>query len=132
MKPPFEAPKGSHWESQGNIHNLVRDNGQPLLCDFCAANNAPPKWVYHCDSFRAMDIIRPANVIAINAIDDWASCDSCSELIDAGKWNELAEKSVRSYLKKSGSKLPLHILLPGVRDIQSRFARFKYGKKERL
>jgi len=58
------------------------------VCDFCSSE----KWerVYPCQDFDIAGL--PAT-----SVGSWCACDACAELIDAEKWDELAERSINSF-----------------------------------
>jgi len=64
-------------------------------CDFC--NTSPVAKVYACENFEisGLPIFRTQFGV-------WASCRQCSELIEAGRWSDLAERACRKFIERHG------------------------------
>lgn len=54
-----------------------------MICDFCS--DPKPTWSLRCASFEIADVKALSQ-------GDWLACESCSDLIMAGKWRELATR----------------------------------------
>jgi hypothetical protein len=64
-------------------------------CDFCCT---PPVFkVYRCGNFSA----NGSPVFSVgSAVGSWAACRKCAELVDAGKWNGLTDRSLRKFVNR--------------------------------
>lgn len=64
---------------------------EPRLCDFCAAR----------EIFRIYPV--RDHYVAISqatSTEGWAACLLCAELIDAEKWNVLAERALANFIRQ--------------------------------
>jgi hypothetical protein len=61
-----------------------------MYCDFC--NGKPPRWRYPCRTFTASTLSTP--LFVQQSLGDWAACDSCYALIEAGNIAELTNRSM--------------------------------------
>jgi hypothetical protein len=59
----------------------------PNRCDFCS--NHETRWRYPCPDF-SLDV---PSLQGWNSDGDWAACDPCSTLIEAGQWDALVTRS---------------------------------------
>jgi hypothetical protein len=59
----------------------------PTRCDFCS--NHETRWRYPCPDF-SLDV---PSLQGWHSDGDWAACDPCSTLIEAGQWDALATRS---------------------------------------
>jgi hypothetical protein len=58
-----------------------------LICDFC--NDPKITRDFHCKSFPFV-----VGIFNWGSNGDWAACDECAALIDADKWDALADRAV--------------------------------------
>ena len=65
-----------------------------LRCDFCSAPG--PKWRYPARSFISYCVPN----IAGESVGDWAACDECHSLIEAGDRRSLAQHSLDELIVK--------------------------------
>lgn len=91
------------------------------VCDFCAAPG--PRWTYGC---------LPFNYEGINAgsADDWAACDRCHDLVEAGEWDELAERGQAGMTFHTGitiSSRQLSFMRDKVRAMHQQFVAHRTG-----
>ena len=63
-------------------------------CDFCYA--ADIRWRYPCRSFIGPSDAYGNTVVTEHSVGDWAACESCHLLIEAGQREELAARSYES------------------------------------
>lgn len=63
-----------------------------LMCDFCSTKN--PIWSYAAKSFTAFD----TETLDCVSTGNWAACDECRILIDAGDLKALAARSFEAML----------------------------------
>lgn len=63
-----------------------------IICDFCSNENVTRR--YKCPSFKMLDTPEYTHW----SEGDWAACDTCAELIDAGKLPELTERSLEAFV----------------------------------
>lgn len=110
------------------------------LCDFCGEAN--PAWIYACRSFR-LDVIaiNPTSgeslVIDEGSHDDWAACETCKTLIEAGNWSEVADRSIDTYLKANnftGAVAEQHRreYLPAAAAMHAQFRHHRIGDPQPL
>ena len=62
-----------------------------LKCDFCSSPEI--RWRYPCKSFVTPTLDAMSN-------GDWAACDDCRDLVESGKYHELAAKTVKTWPHK--------------------------------
>jgi hypothetical protein len=77
--------------------NKLPNHPAGTVCDFC--NSPLITWAYPCESFSMGVGTQSKENLAIktekllNSWGGWASCDTCHDLIEAGKDRELADRS---------------------------------------
>ena len=69
-------------------------------CDFCCSRSIFK--VYKCSNFECCG--RP--VFAPAPTGSWASCRTCSQLVDGNQWKRLTQRALRKFLKRH--LVPLH------------------------
>src|SRR5260370_17235797 len=70
-------------------------------CDFCCTS--PVSTVYACTNFS----IERNSVFPFGlAVGSWAACRICAELVDAGRWNDLTNRSLKKFAKRHGVSPP--------------------------
>lgn len=62
----------------------------PPVCDFCSDPHITTD--YACKTFE-----HPDKRLGWGSLDDWAACAECAALVDAEKWEELADRSMLQY-----------------------------------
>lgn len=62
-------------------------NEKEPICDFCSAKTAP--WVFKADTYVAWEN-KYLNGLSVG---DWAACDTCKQLVDAGDRVALTARS---------------------------------------
>jgi len=67
-----------------------------IQCDFCHSRDV--KFRYRATSFGVFILLVRKNGEKLNlpwsSVGDWAACEICSDLYDAGEWDKLAARSV--------------------------------------
>ena len=63
-------------------------------CDFCCSRSIFK--VYKCSNFECCS--RP--VFASAPTGSWASCRTCSQLVDRNQWKRLTQRALRKFLKR--------------------------------
>src|SRR3990172_3306604 len=61
------------------------------ICDFCSAD--APNWRYPVQDFAALEGVS-------TSVGEWAACNLCHDLIEAGKFAELLEWSLQTLVGK--------------------------------
>jgi hypothetical protein len=67
-------------------------------CDFC--NSHDVVWRYRAHSFVIRTIMSVQGEVVNfpwGSEGDWAACEKCSTLIEAGKWGKLADHSLKTH-----------------------------------
>lgn len=64
-----------------------------MICDFCSG--APVTACYHAKSFVAHSF--STEQLTQESVGNWAACDICAALIDAGLWDDLVTRVMASY-----------------------------------
>jgi hypothetical protein len=64
-------------------------------CDFCGAE--PTVWEYPCDDFDG----------AVRLTGPWGACDTCSGLIEAGRWEALISRVTMHQMRQLGGAAAL-------------------------
>jgi hypothetical protein len=72
------------------------DGAEYPVCDLCFAPN--PQYSYPAQDFILRD--RDSTPIFGSAGGRWTACSACASLIDAKKWEELAERVVKHFCAK--------------------------------
>jgi len=67
-------------------------------CDFGTPDDPPIRWRYPCRNFTLTS--GDTDHVSIGA---WFACDSCSELVEAERWDELLERVVARAEQRIGS-----------------------------
>src|SRR5690348_4716453 len=80
-------------------------NKEPI-CDFCSAKSAP--WVYKAETYVAWE----SKYLNGLSVGDWAACDSCKKLIDAGDREGLTRRSFECmvFLHPEMNLMPAEVL----------------------
>lgn len=84
-QPAHEPEPVPTMESPSKVHPV---------CDFCSAPNPP--WGYLSADFAM------GGIEAWRAGEGWSACDACADLIDAGDWDGLTERTLHSFGRKFG------------------------------
>jgi hypothetical protein len=69
-------------------------------CDFCCSRSIFK--VYKCSNFECCG----RAVFASASTGSWASCRTCSELVDGRQWNRLTQRALRKFLRRH--QVPRH------------------------
>jgi hypothetical protein len=64
-------------------------------CDFCTSEKIFK--LYRCTNFVFNNV-----PVFQNGSGTWAACATCAELVDAGHWTELSERSFLKFVKRHG------------------------------
>jgi hypothetical protein len=99
----------------------LHPGGKELLCDFCSS----PAIVkdYACETFKAIDV----GPLVAESVGKWVACAPCAELIDADKWEELAQHSFETVDPKF-HELPVAqqaILIDFIRQMHGQFRQLR-------
>lgn len=97
---------------------VVELKADTVMCDFCSQPN--PRWVYPAKDFGEI-------VTKFASVGDWGACEECKQLIQAGDWDTLAQRSMTFIGDKS---LPEDInatVLQAVKDMHQGFAQSRIG-----
>ncbi len=90
--------KGTDWELID-----VKPEGE-VVCDFCAST--PVRWRYPCLDHESWGFSKQRSGWGFplhgESKGDWAACDKCRALIENGKWEKLARRSVSRLLLAYG------------------------------
>jgi len=71
-------------------------------CDFCSDEDPP--YVIPAESFD-IDLVGLPVEAAQGSHGDWAACERCAALVDAGRWADVLRASVRGWESRNG---PMH------------------------
>jgi hypothetical protein len=63
------------------------------ICDFCCHPRHPPAWCYPGKDFVTIENFS-------RSVGDWVACERCHDLIEARRFVQLCEISVKAFLKK--------------------------------
>lgn len=74
---------------------IVSEPGREV-CDFCTAE--PTHRFYACRNFMWMK----RTMCTHESRGSWAACETCAELVDAGRWPELTERALAQFKKIHG------------------------------
>ena len=66
------------------------------MCDFCSEH--PTAQIYACKNFLVTRT--KTSVFQHESVGAWAACRACAELVDGGRWAELTDRAVASFLKQ--------------------------------
>ena len=61
-----------------------------LVCDFCLEPH--PTWDFNCENF--VDRNGPVKDDLAASLGAWTACNTCKDLVMAGQWDELADRSL--------------------------------------
>lgn len=86
------------------------------VCDFCF--DARVRWEYACATFEIPQI-------NFGSENGWVSCDRCADLIDVENWEDLADRSIRSWINRMGGIEKWHA--QSIRMIQQGFVEHRIG-----
>jgi hypothetical protein len=64
------------------------------ICDFCS--DVRVAWAYPCESFTSI-IVAPGGVGVQANHNGWAACNTCHELIEADRREQLVERSLQGF-----------------------------------
>ena len=93
-----------------------------LICDFCSAPD--PLWRYPARTFLAYCL---ANV-AGESVGDWAACDVCHKLIEAGDRKGLAQHSLDELMLKHPETRPAAaVLYENLAELHDQFFEHRGG-----
>lgn len=68
-----------------------------LVCDFCSTPD-DVAWTYPCEDFVVAGLVPglPNEV----KVGDWAACEACHDLIEAGAWAEVGKRAVDHHVER--------------------------------
>ncbi len=80
------------------------------ICDFCSRR--PVKWHYPAKDIRSVKGVSVPGLIDQDSIGDWAACQTCHDLIEAGDNHGLANRTAQSMVAQYRGVDPNTLLLP--------------------
>jgi len=90
------------------------------ICDFCSDPRIFAS--YPAKDFTAGQFTNPqGKKLAANSRGDWAACQRCTELIEAGRWTDLLERSIITFKAKYGERIPAQFLRQFIADLHRQF-----------
>lgn len=89
------------------------------ICDFCSGKEVYAR--YPAKTFNAVKAGEGQRTLYVNSEDDWAACQPCAALIDAGSWDGLLQRSVQTFREKYGSMVPEKALREFISDLHCQF-----------
>jgi len=89
---PTAHSAGMVFAKQGKYVTLELFD-QAAICDFCSSQAVA--WSYDVDDFQIID--RPEVHEGWGSVGNWAACDECHELVEAGDQRELAMHSLKTF-----------------------------------
>jgi len=106
------------------------------VCDFC---RSVPTWDYPAHDFTAqvLAVSSRQDVTDITELEPqgsrggWAACDTCHDLIEAGDWDQLAERSVDANWDGEGgyrnTPVPRAVWIDAIKQYQRLFQENRTG-----
>jgi hypothetical protein len=90
------------------------------ICDFCS--DSPIYADYPARDFNVSQLPKPdGSKLNINSESDWAACKTCAGLIDANNWDALLDRSVETFRKKYGHRLPVAEARRSIAELHRKF-----------
>lgn len=84
-----------------------------LVCDFCLTPH--PTWDFSCEDFTDQQSVTSDTRIDIGtSLGDWASCNPCKELIVAGRWDDLADRSIQGQITHNPDAAAAYAASPAI------------------
>ena len=111
------------------LNNHDNENSSEGICDFCSS----PDLFYGylaCD-FTAAEVVVPhVGAFVLNSLGAWLACRECTCLIEDEKWEELLDRSFRTFCETHGPELVLmpedeSVIREFLRHIHVQFRRFR-------
>jgi hypothetical protein len=84
---------GANFLTQSGLFCGECNAALPKVCDFCCSPGRPPAWCYPGKDFAVIENIS-------QSVGGWLACERCHNLIEARKFVELCDRSMKSFLKK--------------------------------
>lgn len=103
-----------------------------LICDFCSSPDL--FYGYLAADFIAAEVVVPtAGTFALNSLGAWLACRECTKLIEGHKWEELLDRSFRTFREMHGAELDMTEedeprIRELLRSIHAGFRRFRAGE----
>ncbi len=94
-----------------------------LICDFCS--EVQIRWRYPASNSVDVASSGPTGVFASESIGDWAACEECHGLIEAGDHEALINRSVQKFVEIYGFLPPG--LAEDIRRIHTQFFAHRCG-----
>lgn len=107
------------------------------VCDFCAAT--PVRWRYRAETFNVTHYVPAALAAAIKhdqihntSEEDWAACDDCHTIIEAGDRVTLLNRALRANHDASipGVDVPHDMLAAMIKTMHDGFFNHRRGEAE--
>lgn len=111
----------------GNSKEVVEEP----ICDFCSSPDL--FYAYLAADFTAAEVVIPnAGTFALNSLGAWLACRECTDFIEEEKWEELLDRSFRSFRELHGPELGMTEadepkMREFLRDIHTGFRSFRRG-----
>ncbi len=102
------------------------------ICDFCSSPDL--FYAYLAADFTAAEVVIPnAGTFALNSLGAWLACRECTDLIEEEKWEELLDRSFRSFRELHGPEMGMTeadepTMREFLRDIHAGFRSFRRGR----
>lgn len=132
------------WHASGVIYGEPHDpipvprveTEARVICDFCGMPDA--KWRYPTRTFDTPDLAlmdialerpfaRRPGVLTPRSVGDWCACGDCHDDIEAGLWNELADRGLRSKPRALRREVRPH-----VKRLHQQFRQNRTGEPRRI
>jgi hypothetical protein len=101
--PPL--PCSERTEDKMPISNGIKEQlSGEAICDFCYSRDL--FYAYLAADFIAAEVVVPtAGTFALNSLGAWVACRECTDLIEGERWEELLDRSFRSFREIHGAEL---------------------------
>ena len=87
------------------ISNGIREQpSSEMICDFCSSRDL--FYAYLVADFIAAEVVVPtADTFALNSLGARLACRECTDLIEGERWEELLDRSFRTFREIHGAEL---------------------------
>lgn len=87
---------------------MSNENGKGMsneeICDFCSSPEL--FYGYLASDFIAAEVAVPdVGIFVLNSLGAWLACRECTRLIEDEKWEELLQRSFRTFCETHGAEL---------------------------
>jgi hypothetical protein len=126
-------PCSERTEDKMPISNGIREQAsREMICDFCSSRDV--FYAYLAADFIAAEVVVPtAGTFALNSLGAWLACRECTDLIEGERWQELLDRSFRTFREIHGAELGMTEedeprIRELLRQIHAGFRRFRAGE----